>query len=258
MTTWKPSPAMARASGWCIRRGISWPWTSTTQRSPGAVLGVLETVRRRRRTGRCAPTRVWPPDFLPLGCPPRITTPDGMVGWGHAWFSSHADARRRHGGVRHRQDDGRRGAGRGARLRVHRGRRAAPQAQHREDDRRDPADRRGPLAVAAGDRRAGRGQGPRGHLDRGHLLGAQAQLPRRARATRRRRSSCTCTRRSTCCSSGCSSAPSTSCRPALLRSQFDTLEELGDDEPGAVIDVTPPIDEVVEEAVNAVRVHYTE
>ena len=44
----------------------------------------------------------------------------------------------------------------------------------------------------------------------------------------------------------------------LLRSQFDTLEELGDDEPGAVVDVTPPLDEVVEEAVNAVRVHYTE
>ena len=44
----------------------------------------------------------------------------------------------------------------------------------------------------------------------------------------------------------------------LLRSQFDTLEELGDDEPGAVIDVTPSIDEVVEESVNAVRVHYTQ
>jgi gluconokinase len=45
---------------------------------------------------------------------------------------------------------------------------------------------------------------------------------------------------------------------SLLRSQFDTLEELGDDEPGAVVDVAPPLDEVVEEAVNAVRVHYTE
>jgi gluconokinase len=44
----------------------------------------------------------------------------------------------------------------------------------------------------------------------------------------------------------------------LLRSQFDTLEELGDDEDGAVIDVTPPLDEVVEEAVNAVRVHYAD
>ncbi len=43
----------------------------------------------------------------------------------------------------------------------------------------------------------------------------------------------------------------------LLRSQFDTLEELGDDEPGEVIDVTPPVDEVVEESLNAVRVHYT-
>ena len=42
----------------------------------------------------------------------------------------------------------------------------------------------------------------------------------------------------------------------LLHSQFDTLEELGDDESGAVVDVTPPVDEVVEEAVNAVRVHY--
>ena len=44
----------------------------------------------------------------------------------------------------------------------------------------------------------------------------------------------------------------------LLKSQFDTLEQLGDDECGAVIDVTPPIDEVIEESVNAVRVHYTE
>jgi gluconokinase len=45
---------------------------------------------------------------------------------------------------------------------------------------------------------------------------------------------------------------------ALLHSQFDTLEELGEDEQGAVVDVTPPADEVVEEAVNAVRVHYTD
>ena len=44
----------------------------------------------------------------------------------------------------------------------------------------------------------------------------------------------------------------------LLRSQVDDLEELDDDEAGAVIDVTPPLDEVVEESVNAVRVHYTE
>jgi gluconokinase len=43
---------------------------------------------------------------------------------------------------------------------------------------------------------------------------------------------------------------------ALLRSQFDTLEPLGADEPGAVVDVSPPLDEVIEEAVNAVRVHY--
>jgi gluconokinase len=45
---------------------------------------------------------------------------------------------------------------------------------------------------------------------------------------------------------------------SLLRSQFDTLEELGDDECGAVVDVSPPVDVVVEEAVNDVRVHYTE
>jgi gluconokinase len=44
----------------------------------------------------------------------------------------------------------------------------------------------------------------------------------------------------------------------LLQSQFDTLEDLGDDEAGAVVDVTPPLDEVVEEAVNAVRVNYTQ
>ena len=44
----------------------------------------------------------------------------------------------------------------------------------------------------------------------------------------------------------------------LLRSQFDTLEDLADDEAGAVIDVGPPVDEVVEESVNAVRTFYTE
>jgi gluconokinase len=44
----------------------------------------------------------------------------------------------------------------------------------------------------------------------------------------------------------------------LLKSQFETLEPLDDDEAGAVVDVTPPLDEVVEESVNAVRVHYTE
>jgi gluconokinase len=43
----------------------------------------------------------------------------------------------------------------------------------------------------------------------------------------------------------------------LLRSQLDTLEPLGEDEAGAVVDVSPPLDEVIEEAVNAVRVHYT-
>jgi gluconokinase len=43
---------------------------------------------------------------------------------------------------------------------------------------------------------------------------------------------------------------------SLLRSQFDTLEPLDEDESGAVVDVSPPIDEVVEEAVNAVRTFY--
>jgi len=43
---------------------------------------------------------------------------------------------------------------------------------------------------------------------------------------------------------------------SLLRSQFDPLEPLDEDESGAVVDVSPPIDEVVEEAVNAVRTHY--
>jgi gluconokinase len=45
---------------------------------------------------------------------------------------------------------------------------------------------------------------------------------------------------------------------SMLRSQFDTLEDLGDDEDGVVVDVTPPVEEVVEEAVNAVRVHYAQ
>ena len=34
MTTCRPSAASARASGCCMRRGISWPWSSTTQESP--------------------------------------------------------------------------------------------------------------------------------------------------------------------------------------------------------------------------------
>lgn len=45
---------------------------------------------------------------------------------------------------------------------------------------------------------------------------------------------------------------------ALLQTQFDILEPLDDDEVGAAVDVTPPVDEVVEESVNAVRLHYTE
>jgi gluconokinase len=43
---------------------------------------------------------------------------------------------------------------------------------------------------------------------------------------------------------------------ALLRSQFATLEPLEADEQGFVVDVSPPEDEVLEEAVNAVRTHY--
>jgi gluconokinase len=43
---------------------------------------------------------------------------------------------------------------------------------------------------------------------------------------------------------------------SLLRSQVDTLEPLGDDEAGEVVDVSPALDVVVEEAVNAVRTHY--
>jgi gluconokinase len=45
---------------------------------------------------------------------------------------------------------------------------------------------------------------------------------------------------------------------SLLRSQVDTLEPLDDDEAGEVVDVSVPLDVVVEEAVNAVRTHYTE
>jgi gluconokinase len=44
----------------------------------------------------------------------------------------------------------------------------------------------------------------------------------------------------------------------LLKSQCATLEPLGEDEAGAVVDVSPPLEEVVEEALNAVRVHYTQ
>lgn len=40
---------------------------------------------------------------------------------------------------------------------------------------------------------------------------------------------------------------------SLLRSQFDTLEPLAADEDGVEVDVTPPVPEVVEAAVIAVR-----
>ncbi len=43
---------------------------------------------------------------------------------------------------------------------------------------------------------------------------------------------------------------------SLLRSQFDTLEPLEPDENGVVVDVTPPVDEVVTAAVKAVRERY--
>lgn len=43
---------------------------------------------------------------------------------------------------------------------------------------------------------------------------------------------------------------------SLLQSQFDTLEPLQDDESGALVDVSPPLEEVVAAAVNAVRAHY--
>jgi gluconokinase len=44
--------------------------------------------------------------------------------------------------------------------------------------------------------------------------------------------------------------------PTLLQSQFDTLEPLGDDERGVLVDVAPPLDAVVAEAVGAVRAAY--
>lgn len=43
---------------------------------------------------------------------------------------------------------------------------------------------------------------------------------------------------------------------SLLQSQFDTLEPLDPDEVGAVVDVTPPIEEVVTAAAKVVRDHY--
>jgi gluconokinase len=43
---------------------------------------------------------------------------------------------------------------------------------------------------------------------------------------------------------------------SLLHSQFDTLEQLEPDENGVVVDVSPPVDEVVEAAVKAVRDRY--
>ena len=40
---------------------------------------------------------------------------------------------------------------------------------------------------------------------------------------------------------------------SLLQSQFDTLEPLGPDEDGAVVDVTPPLEDVVAAALEALR-----
>jgi len=42
---------------------------------------------------------------------------------------------------------------------------------------------------------------------------------------------------------------------SLLESQFETLEPLETDEPGALVDVTAPLDEVVAEAVRSVLAH---
>ena len=41
--------------------------------------------------------------------------------------------------------------------------------------------------------------------------------------------------------------------PALLRSQLDTLEPLQPDERGAVLDVAPPVDELVRQALRIIR-----
>jgi gluconokinase len=43
---------------------------------------------------------------------------------------------------------------------------------------------------------------------------------------------------------------------SLLQSQFDTLEPLDPDEGGVVVDVSPPLDEVVATAVAAVRAQF--
>ena len=42
---------------------------------------------------------------------------------------------------------------------------------------------------------------------------------------------------------------------SLLRSQFDTLEMLGPDEAGVLVDVAPPVEEVIARALVAVRAH---
>jgi gluconokinase len=43
---------------------------------------------------------------------------------------------------------------------------------------------------------------------------------------------------------------------SLLRSQFDTLEPLGPDEHGVLVDVSPPLDEVVAATIEAVHEHF--
>ena len=160
---------------------------------------------------------------------------------GRATDSEAADeypARRRgHGRRGHGQDHHRSPARGPARRSVRRGRRLPPAGQHRQDVGRHPADDddRRPWLDAIGALGARPGRARRG----GQLLGAKRVVPRPA-AGRARPAWSSCTWPATARSSrtGCRTGRGTSCRPALLDSQFATLQPLQADEAGVVVDVS--------------------
>ena len=153
---------------------------------------------------------------------------------------SHDRARRGHGSRRHRQVGGRRRVAEA--LGVRRGRRAPSAGEHRQDVVRGAAHRRGPLAVARSWRAARedhRGRTSvlacsalrrvyrdrlRGGSPRGRVLRPPARIAELPRG-------------------GCSRGHFMPV--SLLDSQFATLEPLEPDEHGAVVDIAPPVEEVV-------------
>ena len=168
-------------------------------------------------------------------------------------MTTHQPTRRRHGGVRLRQDDRGCSARPAAAGAVRRRRRLPSPGEHRQDGRRRAARRRRPRPVAAHHRRlAGRA-----HRDRwsGQLLGpASGPTATSCVGTPRTPSSSTCTATATCIAARVRpAAPGTSCPPPSSTRQFATLEPLEPDENGAVLDVAQPVDALVEQSLDRPR-----